>query len=95
MEIDVLQLLVYGGPSAVLLGVLLIWYLPMKDKRHSETIKRIHNEDHGVLAAEIATNSRCVQQLARAVLVAELTRQGAELSSAELTAQRIIANGGP
>jgi|GEM_PF-6771011 len=106
MNLDVLQLLIYGGPSAVLLGVLLVWYLPfmlrkhaetlqLKDARHAETIQRIHSEDHQEQSTQIQENTRCTRQLARAVLVASLTSQGKTVAEAEQEARRIISNGGP
>lgn len=93
MDIDVLQLLVYGGPAAVLLGVVLIWYLPLKEKKHSETIHRIHNEDHAQLHKIIERNSARILQLARAVLIASLLVQGKTELEAELHAARILSNG--
>lgn len=92
-SVEVLQLLVYGGPGMVLFGVFIFWYLPLKEKRHAETIMRIHNEDHNRLEGVIERQARQIRELGRDVLISALVSQGIPDGEAELRAKRIISNG--
>jgi len=91
--IEMLQLLVYGGPGMVLFGIFIFWYLPNKEKRHADTIQRIHSEDHSRLEEIIERQARQIRELGRDVLISALVSQGVPDTEAELRAKRIISNG--
>jgi|GEM_PF-2904050 len=93
-----------SGGAMIVLFLLLFWYMPKRDQRHTETMRRINDENRGLvkelvdsherslgrLSAALERNTRVLSLHSRGRLVRTLTELGMDPQAAMREAEQQI-----
>ena len=93
MTSELIQALAGNAGAVVLLGLMLIWYLPQRDRRHAETVRRIVEDQRSAIAAlerAIDRNSQVLAAHSRACFVRTLSDGGMLPADALMAAEQQI-----